>query len=233
MTDQRARAAERRWRATGAVEDELRWLLESVRTGGRLEWSGYARLCVLAPEVAAEHLAGRARVGSLGRPALLAVAALGHAPAAGAAGGTLAPAGLRDALGVLPQADVVRLGFAAVGGLAVDEAEVGARASHEAIASWLACPCPQHAFCAFDAGEVLELRQAVLANEGAPRARLAWLRALCCVAFAIQETAIADDPIRSPSGGWIATALEEIVDSRDPRETASDLAIRLLLTPAL
>ncbi len=58
MTDERLRALEHAYRASGAEEAELAWLSERVRTGSELEWAAYARLQELDIESAVTFLRG-------------------------------------------------------------------------------------------------------------------------------------------------------------------------------
>ena len=86
MTDSRLRDLERKWKESGAVEDEVAWLREAVRRSARPTWSQYARLAVTSPEAAAAFLVSSVADGGVDRAELVLAARCGHPPAAMATG---------------------------------------------------------------------------------------------------------------------------------------------------
>jgi hypothetical protein len=147
MSDDLRRAAERRWRETGAAEDGQRFLALLERAGDVVE-----------------GLRVRVVLGLLHPERLDLAAHVGHPPARAALGlaGEPAPP-LRPGaqrLFVWGQAACVRAACAAAravlerGGPGADEA----RRAIEAAEAWLACPCPQH----YAAGEAFNRRRGEL-----------------------------------------------------------------------
>jgi hypothetical protein len=135
MSDSELRALERRWRETGAVEDEGRWL------------------------------AARVRAGELDGAWLEALAFFGHEPALLAGGRPADAWDLDDSnvwggkLRPLGTAVVIRAAHAAAW-LGVEPWERahpgsarGPRPMLEAVEAWLACPCKKHATAAKKAGD--------------------------------------------------------------------------------
>jgi len=136
MSDAEVRALERRWRETGAGDDEARWLAARVRTG------------------------------ELDGAWLEALAFFGHGPAVLAGGKAPDPWDLDDSnvwgakLRPLGVPVVIRAALAAAR-LGVEPWERahpgqpgrGPRPMLEAVEAWLACPCAEHAAAAKRAGE--------------------------------------------------------------------------------
>lgn len=81
MSDERLRALERRWKESGAAEDELAWLNERVRQGESLEWVSYSRLAELSVEGAAAYLKATLERGDVTAEAVNLAAHCAHAPA--------------------------------------------------------------------------------------------------------------------------------------------------------
>ncbi|MBL4849349.1 MAG: hypothetical protein JKY65_27800 [Planctomycetes bacterium] len=86
MSDDRLRELERRWRETGAPEDERAWLRGRLRAVARLDWASYQRACELDPAAAADYLGKR-----VGPKDLRLAARLGSATAALSLGQPAAP----------------------------------------------------------------------------------------------------------------------------------------------
>lgn len=122
MADDRLRALERRWKETGAAEDEAAWLREQVRHG----------------DLPAERL----RL----------AAYLGHEPALRVAGdaGVIAVGDWLGPLGEHGREACVRVGLAAARAGRLALAAEPARAVIEAAEAWLICPCGRHEALAFD-----------------------------------------------------------------------------------
>lgn len=133
MTDERVRALERRWRETGAAEDEAAWLAE------------------------------RARLGELARDALELAALAGHAAARLVLGARAIDTPRDDEAWVAAIAErsepaVVRIARAAVGHVLDVHAAAGREVpapehTTEVMAlvdDWLACPCGAHESASFE-----------------------------------------------------------------------------------
>lgn len=122
VTDEALRALERRWRATGAIDDEALWLRE------------------------------RLRVGALERERAWLAAAFGHPAALGALGLRARPGGwvswawLRLRTLRLDDALAVRVMTALAFAARAHQLETpGCGGAVEALVRWCACPCPRHA----------------------------------------------------------------------------------------
>ncbi len=130
MTDEALRGLERRWRETGAVEDEAAFLAQRVRSGG------------------------------LSRGALQVAAHLGHEAALAVVGHVAEPAELADpaqrAEGLVRwgQAVCVRFCIACAEAVLDEPRALGQDPPEVALLAirvandWLACPCEQHALTA-------------------------------------------------------------------------------------
>ncbi|MGE0712999.1 MAG: hypothetical protein AB7N76_07890 [Planctomycetota bacterium] len=78
MSEERLRDLERRFLESGSDEDELAWLSAQVRSGRKLDWSGYSRLHELDADAAADYLGRRVRWGDLSRERVELAAYCGH-----------------------------------------------------------------------------------------------------------------------------------------------------------
>jgi len=99
VTDVKLRELERRWKESGAPEDELAWLTGRVRSGERLDWESYSRLTELDVPTAADYLRKRVDEGDLTQERLELAAFSGHRPAGrvlGTQAGALSPEGLQE-----------------------------------------------------------------------------------------------------------------------------------------
>ncbi|MDC3378941.1 hypothetical protein OAX78_01500 [Planctomycetota bacterium] len=67
MSDQRLREFERRWKETGAANDEVAYLLELIRRGESLDWESYSRLAEIDVQAATDVLLGRREEGAFER----------------------------------------------------------------------------------------------------------------------------------------------------------------------
>jgi hypothetical protein len=81
VAEERLRELERRFKESGAEQDELDWLREEIRFRGTLGWEHYSRLAELSVETAVDHLTARVERGELGQEELELAAYCGHAPA--------------------------------------------------------------------------------------------------------------------------------------------------------
>ncbi len=243
MSDEKLRELERRWKETGAPEDEEAYLVEQVRVGETLDWDGYSRLSELNVEAAAEYLRGRVERGELTQERLELAAYCGEAGAI-----LLSPTDTASTLELWlfglkrwgPQAEVLAAIACARRALPSWERSSRSRAPHGAILAarnWALCPCRPHLSAVDEAGllcgqEAYELHatEPSLRTCAAAGAIAASTAHLAVGIAGLSERAGIEDPDMRAVGtlSGIVRQTLEFLDPTDSKEEAKSPVVSLM-----